>query len=57
MLILLFSNVKANILLGNCYRPPNQDEGTDEVFCDQLAEVVQSLASVLVGDFNLPDIC
>jgi len=45
---------KADILLGVCYRPPNQDEEADEVFCKRLAEVSQSLALVLVGDFNLP---
>jgi len=48
---------KADILLGVCYRPPNQDEETDEVFYKQLAEVSQSLALVLMGDFNLPDAC
>jgi len=48
---------KAEILLGFCYRPPNQDEEVDEVFYKWLVEVSQSLALVLVGDFNLPDIC
>jgi len=48
---------KADILLGVCYRPPNQDEEVDEVFCRRLAEVSRSLALVLAGDFNLPDIC
>jgi len=48
---------KADILLGICYRPPSQDEEADEVFCKRLAEVSQSLALVLVGVFNLPDIC
>ena len=48
---------KADILVGVCYRPPNQDEETDEVLYKQLAEVSQSLALVLMGDFNLPDIC
>ncbi|PKU34200.1 hypothetical protein llap_15501 [Limosa lapponica baueri] len=38
-------------------RPPNQDEQADEVFYKRLAEVSQSPALVLVGDFNLPDIC
>ena len=28
---------KADILVGICYRPPNQDEETDEVFYEQLA--------------------
>jgi len=48
---------KADILLGVYYRPPNQDEEADEVFCKRLAEVSQSLALVLLGDFNLLDIC
>jgi len=52
---------KADILLGVCYRQPNQDEEVDEevdeVCYKRLAEVSQSLALVLVGDFNLPDIC
>ena len=29
---------KADILVGVCYRLPNQDEGTDEGFYKQLAE-------------------
>jgi len=47
----------ADILLGVCYRPPNQDEEADEVFCKRLAEVSQLLPLVLVGDFNLLDVC
>ncbi|GAB0187578.1 hypothetical protein GRJ2_001223100 [Grus japonensis] len=48
---------KADILLGVCYRPPSQDEEADEAFYKQLAEVSQPLVLVLVGDFNLPDVC
>jgi len=48
---------KTDILLGVCYRPPNQDEEVDEVFYKRLAEVSQSLALALVGVFNLLDIC
>jgi len=48
---------KADILLGVCSRPPKQDEEVNEVFYKRLAEVSQSLALVLMGDFNLPDIC
>jgi len=48
---------KADILLGVCYRPPNQDEETDAVFYKRLAEVSQLLALVLTWEFNLPDIC
>ena len=47
----------ADILLGVCYRPPSQDEEADEAFYKQLAEVSQPLVLVLVGDFNLPDVC
>ncbi|GAB0203746.1 hypothetical protein GRJ2_002840200 [Grus japonensis] len=48
---------KADILLGVCYRPPNQDEEAGEAFYKWLAEVSQLLALVLVGDLNLPDVC
>ncbi|KAK4806238.1 LOW QUALITY PROTEIN: hypothetical protein QYF61_013382 [Mycteria americana] len=48
---------KADIVVGVCYRPPNQDEETDELFYKQLGEASQSPALVLVGDFNLPDVC
>ncbi|KAK4815884.1 hypothetical protein QYF61_009935, partial [Mycteria americana] len=37
-------------------RPPNQDEEADEACYKQLAKVSQSLALVLVGDFNLLDV-
>ncbi|RMC20192.1 hypothetical protein DUI87_01038 [Hirundo rustica rustica] len=48
---------KADILLGVCYRPPNQEEEVDSLFYKQLGNVSGSSALVLVGDFNLPDIC
>ncbi|RMC22466.1 hypothetical protein DUI87_00780 [Hirundo rustica rustica] len=48
---------KADILLGVCYRPPNQEEEVDSLFYKQLENVSGSSALVLVGDFNLPDIC
>ncbi|KAK4815580.1 hypothetical protein QYF61_004097 [Mycteria americana] len=48
---------KADIVVGVCYRPPNQDEETDELFYKQLGEASRPLALVLVGDFNLTDIC
>ncbi|KAK4815887.1 hypothetical protein QYF61_009938 [Mycteria americana] len=44
-------------VVGVCYRPPSQDEETDELFYKQLGEASRSLALVLVGDFNLPDVC
>ena len=43
--------------MGVCYRPPNQDEEMDKAFYKQLAEVTQSPALVLIGDFSFPDIC
>ena len=46
---------KADVMVGVCYRPPNQDEEADEVFSKWLGEVSQSLAFVLMRDFNLPD--
>ena len=48
---------KADIVLGVCYRPPDQVEETDESFYKRLAVVSESCALVLVGDFNFPDIC
>ncbi|XP_009874290.1 PREDICTED: uncharacterized protein LOC104278875 [Apaloderma vittatum] len=48
---------KVDVLLGVCYRPPNQDEEVDELFYGQLAEAAKSQDLVLVGDLNLPDIC
>jgi len=36
---------KADILLGVCYRPPNQKEEADEAFYKRLTEVSQSLFS------------
>jgi len=47
---------KADFQLGVCYRPPNQDAETDEVFYKQVTEVVQSPALVLMGNFNFPEI-
>ncbi|KAJ7405399.1 mitochondrial fission process protein 1 [Willisornis vidua] len=48
---------KADILVVVCYRPPYQDDEGDELLYKQLADVSRSAALVLVGDFNLPDIC
>lgn len=42
--------------MGVCYRPPNQDEEGDEIFCKQLGEVSPYLALILMGDFNLSDV-
>jgi len=43
--------------MGVCYRPLNQGEEMDEAFYEQFAEVTQSPALILVGDFNFPGIC
>ncbi|RMC02347.1 hypothetical protein DUI87_21516 [Hirundo rustica rustica] len=48
---------KAHILLGVRYHPPSQEEEVDSLFYKQLENVSGSSALVLVGDFNLPDIC
>ncbi|KAJ7398422.1 mitochondrial fission process protein 1 [Pitangus sulphuratus] len=47
---------KADILIGVCYRPPNEDEETDESFYKRLANVSRLLPFVLVRDFNLLDV-
>ncbi|PKU42231.1 rna-directed dna polymerase from mobile element jockey-like [Limosa lapponica baueri] len=48
---------KVDIMVGVSYRPSNQDEEADEIFYEQLGEDSQLLTFVLVGDFNLPDVC
>ncbi|KAF4794993.1 hypothetical protein TURU_096798 [Turdus rufiventris] len=48
---------KSDILLGVCYCPPNLEEEVENFFHKQLENVSGSSALVLVGDFNLPDIC
>jgi len=46
-----------DIIVGVCYRPPDQDVEVDEAFYRQLQAASQSQALVLMGDFNHPDIC
>ncbi|KAJ7411919.1 hypothetical protein BTVI_48147 [Pitangus sulphuratus] len=48
---------KADILVGICYRSSNKDEEVYELFYKQLVDVSRSPALVLVGDFNLTDVC
>ncbi|KAF4793362.1 hypothetical protein TURU_112092 [Turdus rufiventris] len=48
---------KADTLLGVCYHPPNQEEEVNNLFYKQLDNISGSSAIVLVGDFNLLDIC
>ena len=45
---------EADILVGDRYRLPNQNEDTDEVFYKQLAEVALLSAFVLMGALQLP---
>uniref|UniRef100_A0A8C8RGD0 Maestro heat like repeat family member 6 n=1 Tax=Pelusios castaneus TaxID=367368 RepID=A0A8C8RGD0_9SAUR len=48
---------KGDVMVGVCYRPPDQKEEVDEAFYGQLTEVSRSQALVFMGDFNYPDIC
>ncbi|CAM5130495.1 unnamed protein product, partial [Natator depressus] len=48
---------KGDVVVGVCYRPPDQGDEVDEAFFWQLTEVTRSHALVLMGDFNHPDIC
>ena len=48
---------RGDILVGVCYRQPNQDEEMDEAFYEQLVEVTRSPALILLGDFNFSNIC
>lgn len=43
---------RTDVLEGFCYRPANQDEEAEEIFCTQLGEVSLSLAIVLMGVSN-----
>ena len=45
---------KADILVGICYRPPNQDEETDELFYEQLAEAARLPGPCPHGGLQLP---
>jgi len=47
---------KGHLVVGVCYRPPDQGEPVDEAFLLQLQEVSCSRALVLMGDFNHMDI-
>ncbi|CAM5177685.1 unnamed protein product [Eretmochelys imbricata] len=48
---------KGDVVVGVCYRPPDQGDEVDEALFWQLAEVTRSHVLVLMGDFNHPDIC
>ena len=46
-----------DIIVGVCYRPPDQDTQADEALYRQLEAASRSQALVLMGDFNHPNIC
>ncbi|CAM4394956.1 unnamed protein product [Caretta caretta] len=48
---------KSDVVVGVCYRPPDQGDEVDEAFFRQLTEASGSHALILMGDFNFPDIC
>ena len=48
---------KTDIIMGVCYRSPNQNEEVDKTLYRQLGEVSRSLPLVLMRDLNFPDIC
>ncbi|CAM5172065.1 unnamed protein product [Eretmochelys imbricata] len=48
---------RSDVVVGVCYRSPDQGDEVDEAFFWQLAEATRLHALVLMGDFNFPDIC
>ncbi|GAB0189153.1 mitochondrial enolase superfamily member 1 [Grus japonensis] len=46
-----------DIIVGVCYRPPDQGDRADEALYRQIEAASRSQALVLMGDFNNPDIC
>ncbi|GAB0208218.1 hypothetical protein GRJ2_003287500 [Grus japonensis] len=46
-----------DIIVGVCYRPPDQGDRADEALYRQMEAASRSQALVLMGDFNHPDIC
>ncbi|CAM5089359.1 unnamed protein product [Eretmochelys imbricata] len=47
---------KSDVVVGVCYRSPDQGDEVDEAFFRQLTEATRSHALILMGDFNFPDI-
>ncbi|KAJ7410479.1 hypothetical protein WISP_108312 [Willisornis vidua] len=43
------------VIVRVCYRPPGQDHDADKLF-EELRDTCKSMALVLMGDFNLPEI-
>ncbi|KAM9590815.1 uncharacterized protein ACIBXB_005869 [Morphnus guianensis] len=46
-----------DIIVGVCYRPPNQEDRADEALYRQIGAASRSQALGLMGNFNHPDIC
>ncbi|GAB0204924.1 hypothetical protein GRJ2_002958000 [Grus japonensis] len=46
-----------DIIVGVCYRPPDQGDQADEALYRQIGAASHSQALVLMGDFNHPNIC
>ncbi|PKK26128.1 DTW domain containing 2 [Columba livia] len=46
-----------DIIVGVCYRPPNQEDQVDEALYGQMGAASHSQAMVLTGDFSYPNIC
>ncbi|GAB0202830.1 hypothetical protein GRJ2_002748600 [Grus japonensis] len=46
-----------DIVVGICYRPPDQGDRADEALYRQIGAASHSQALVPMGDFNHPDIC
>ncbi|KAM6382481.1 uncharacterized protein FN964_001067 [Alca torda] len=58
----LWVKIKGNagagdIMVGVCYRPPDQDDRADEALHRQIGAVSHSQTVVIMGDFNHPNIC
>ena len=47
---------KADVIVGVYCRSLSQDDSTDKLFYRQLGEISGSVALLLMGDFNFPDI-
>lgn len=55
--VLVKGKVNKEDVMWESVRSPNQDEEAEEIFYKQLGEGSQSLALVLMGDFNLQGVC
>ena len=48
---------EGDIVVGVCYRLPNQEDQVDEALYKQIGAASRSQNTVLVGDFSHPSIC